>query len=99
MFPFQVQPMDRLLPIMRLHQQLKKGIQGRYTHEQPVERNEQRPGQEMVLLPFCARQQVEIDVEEVSKNEAERAQVKNGTWEQHVIDVYYRGAKDNVNSQ
>ena len=53
----------------------------------------------MVLFPFHACQQVEVDVVEISEGEAERTQVKNGSWEQHVIDVYHRGAKDNVYSQ
>ena len=96
MFPFQMQSVYRLLPVMRFHQQLKECIKSGYAHEQPVDWNKQRPRQEMVLLPLHACQQVEIDIEEISEDEAEGAQVKNRSREQEVIDVYDRGANGNI---
>src|SRR5260370_419138 len=88
--------MHSLLTVMGVHQKFKKGIEAGPAHKQPVERNEQRPGQEMVLFALHAGQQVEIDVEKVAKDEAERAQVEHRPREEPVIDFDHRMAKDDI---
>ena len=90
--------MHRLLPVMRFHQQLKERIEGSYTHEQPVAWHKQRPRQEMIHFSPHACQQVQIDIKEVSENEAERTQVKNGSRKQNMIHVYYRGSKSKIDT-
>ena len=52
----------------------------------------------MVLFPFHACQQVEINVEKVSEDEAEGPQVQYGPWEQNVIDIYHRASKGDVDA-
>src|SRR2546430_6982857 len=91
--------MHRLLPVMRFHQQLKERIEGSYTHEQPVAWHKQRPRQEMIHFSSHACQQVQINIKEVSEDEAERTQVKNRSRKQDMIDVYHRGAKSKIDTQ
>ena len=50
----------------------------------------------MVLFPFHTRNQVEIDIEEVSEEQADHAYIKNRTREQHMVDVYYLVTKDYI---
>ena len=84
---------------MRLHHQLEERVERGDAHEEPVARDEEYPRQEVVLLAFHARNEVEIDVEEVSEEQADRAQVQNGAGEQHVVDVHHCLTEDDVQSQ
>ena len=86
----EVQPMNRLLPVMRLHYQLKERVEGSKAHQQPVNRYEKRPRQKMVLLPFHACEHICIDVEKVPKDQAELSQIQGRAKEQLVIDIQHR---------
>ena len=68
--------MLRLFPVMWSHDELGEGHTCCYAHQHPIERNEQCPLDEPVLFTPETREQVDIHVKEVSKDQVDRTDVE-----------------------
>src|SRR6266853_521697 len=69
----QVQAVLSLLPVMRFKDELKERQGCCYAHHHPVDGNKQRPLDQAILATLHATNEVGVDIEEVTKDETERA--------------------------
>jgi hypothetical protein len=77
----------------------KQGHACRYAHHRPVERHEQSPLDQRVLLAPAAGEQVGVDIKEVAKDQGKGPGIEHGSGKQLLIACRDKGVEREVQDE